>query len=110
MLDAVCCDATNKQFRLSAYAATSYEDVQLPLAKLRLARVQSLRKTQNKKQGYRMVSYKLRGLDTVCCDATNKQFRLSAYAATSCEDRSIALSEPSVRAGSSHRVVGAIKR
>ena len=34
---------------------------------------------------------------------------MSAYAATSCEDRLIALSEPSVRAGSSHRVVGAIK-
>ena len=48
-------------------------------------------------------------LDAVCCDATNKQFRLSACAATSCEDRSIALSEPSVRAGSSHRVVGGIK-
>ena len=65
-------------------------------APTKFARVQSLRKTQNKKQGYRMVSYRLRGLDAVCCNATNKQFRLSAYAATSCEDRSIALSSLSL--------------
>ena len=42
MLDAVCCDATNKQFRLSACAATSYEDRSIALSSLSLARVHLL--------------------------------------------------------------------